>query len=251
MKFDELDKMMRPFETCVDHMVLPGINMVARLDGKGFTKLTKRLQFKKPFDLEFSKLMRYITRYLMNETGFKFVYGYTQSDEISLLFSIDEDTFGRKIRKLNSTLAGYASAAASIKAQELLVFDCRISQLPTIDLVKDYFSWRQSDATRNARIGYCYWTLRGKGYSARKATSIMDGWGKAAQNEYLFEQGINFNDVPMWQKGGIGFYYEDYIKEGFNPKTQEKTLTSRKSLKEDITLPIKDNYRNFIKKLYV
>lgn len=251
MKFDDLDTMMRPFETCADHYVLPGIHMVARLDGKGFTKLTKRLNFEKPFDKKFSDIMRHTTYYLMESTGFKFVYGYTQSDEISLLFAQDENTFGRKIRKLNSTLAGHASAAASIKAQEHLVFDCRISQLPTIDLVKDYFSWRQADATRNALIGYCYWTARDQGMSARKATSMMNGWGAASQNEWLFQQGINFNDVITWHKRGIGLYYEPYIKEGFNPITNEKVYAERVALIEDENLPMKEKYRNFVKNLYI
>lgn len=41
MKFDDLDARMRVFETVHDQCVLPGIFMVARLDGRSFTKLTK------------------------------------------------------------------------------------------------------------------------------------------------------------------------------------------------------------------
>jgi hypothetical protein len=41
MKFDELDARMRVFETAHDHSVLPGLFMVVRLDGRGFTRLTK------------------------------------------------------------------------------------------------------------------------------------------------------------------------------------------------------------------
>jgi tRNA(His) guanylyltransferase len=43
MKFDELDKKMRIYETAHDLCVLPGIYMVARLDGRGFTRLTKEI----------------------------------------------------------------------------------------------------------------------------------------------------------------------------------------------------------------
>jgi tRNA(His) 5'-end guanylyltransferase len=39
MKFDELDEKMRVFETTNDPVVLPGIYMVARLDGRSFTRL--------------------------------------------------------------------------------------------------------------------------------------------------------------------------------------------------------------------
>src|SRR5688500_14803201 len=43
MKFDDLDAKMRRFETAHDHCVLPGIFMVARIDGRGFTRLTKEV----------------------------------------------------------------------------------------------------------------------------------------------------------------------------------------------------------------
>ena len=41
MKFTALDEKMRAFETAHDHKVMPGIYMVARIDGRCFTKLTK------------------------------------------------------------------------------------------------------------------------------------------------------------------------------------------------------------------
>lgn len=41
MKFDELDAMMRAYETASDRHVEAGVYMVARIDGRSFTKLTK------------------------------------------------------------------------------------------------------------------------------------------------------------------------------------------------------------------
>ena len=50
MQFDELTRAMRVFETARPS-VLPGMHMVARLDGRSFTRLTKELhQFEAPFD---------------------------------------------------------------------------------------------------------------------------------------------------------------------------------------------------------
>ena len=43
MKFDDLDAKMRQFETAQDFYVLPGLFLVARLDGRGFTRLTKEV----------------------------------------------------------------------------------------------------------------------------------------------------------------------------------------------------------------
>src|SRR5689334_7140757 len=109
MQFDDLDRRMRVYETAHDHCVLPGIYIVARLDGRSFTRLTGEIcAFEKPFDEGFRDHMVAVARHLM-ACGFKVVYGYTQSDEISLLLHRTEDLFRRKERKLNSILAGEAS----------------------------------------------------------------------------------------------------------------------------------------------
>ena len=111
MIFDELDKQMRVYEQSLDQVLLPEIYMVARLDGRGFTRLTKEImQYEAPFDIRFRDSMLNTVKALM-ECGFKVVYAFTESDEISLLFAPDENAFGRKVRKYNSTLAGEASAS--------------------------------------------------------------------------------------------------------------------------------------------
>lgn len=247
MKFDELDDKLRLFETAHDHCVLPGIYMVARLDGRGFTKLTKDVhQFEAPFDVRFRDYMVETVQYLMAECGFRIVYGYTQSDEISLLFHPDEDSFGRKLRKFNSVLAGECSAKFSLLLGSLASFDCRVSQLPTRDLVIDYFRWRNEDAHRNALNSHCYWMLRKKGQSVGKATSALEGISVAAKNELLFQHGINFNELPNWQKRGTGIYWETYEKEAWNPKTETKVFAERRRLKIDFELPMRDEYSAFI-----
>src|SRR5215467_16217519 len=130
MKFDELDEKMRVYETALDHCVPPEMFMVARIDGRGFTRLTREVhQFKTPFDERFRDMMVATTEHLMN-CGFRVVYGYTESDEISLLFHRDETSFGRKTRKYNSILAGEASAKFSLLLGDVAAFDCRICELP-------------------------------------------------------------------------------------------------------------------------
>lgn len=246
MKFDELDEKMRVFETANDQYVLPETYIVARIDGRSFTRLTKELEkFEAPFDIRFRDLMVETTKHLMN-CGFKIVYGYTQSDEISLLFDLNEGAFGRKHRKLNSVLAGEASAKFSLMLGRVAAFDCRICELPNANLVVDYFRWRNEDAHRNALNAHCYWLLRSQGKNETVATSQMSGISVADKNELLFQNGINFNDLPTWQKRGMGFYWTQIDKEGFNPKTQEKTLVKRRDIKVDFDLPMRDEYDNFI-----
>ncbi len=242
MKFDDLDHKMRRFETAHDHCVLPGLHMVARLDGRGFTRLTKEVHaFDVPFDEIFRDHMTATVEHLM-QCGFRVVYGYTQSDEISLLLHRDEESFNRKLRKLNSVLAGEASAKFSARLGDVAAFDCRISQLPTLGLVADYFRWRQEDAHRNALNSHCYWLLRHEGQSVRAATSALHKLSVADKNELLFQRGINFNDLPSWQKRGVGLFWEGYEKVGLNPITGEQATAQRRRIKVELELPLRDEY---------
>lgn len=246
MRFDELDNKLRQFETSHDLHVMPDMYIVARLDGRGFTKKTKELWgLEAPFDIRFHEAMSTTVEYLMN-CGFKIIYGYTQSDEISLLFHKDEDTYKRKIRKINSVLAGEASGCFSLKMGEMASFDCRVSQLPNKKLVLDYFRWRHEDAHRNSLNAHCYWLLRGQGQTAKQATHFLSGKSLADKHELLFSNGINFNDLPDWQKRGVGFYWAETQKQGYNPQTGDTVLTSRRVITKEESLPLSDEYSNFI-----
>lgn len=175
MKFSELDNRLRVYETAHDFCVPPNIYMVARIDGRSFTRLTKEKQnFDRPFDVRFRDLMVETVKHLM-DCGFQVIYGFTESDEISLLFDINTTVFSRKTRKYNSILAGEASAKFSVLLGEVGAFDCRISQLPRKQDVIDYFRWRSEDAHRNALNAHCYWMLRNKNYSANEATKEIEG----------------------------------------------------------------------------
>lgn len=246
MKFDELDKKMRVFETASDVCVLPGMFMVARIDGRSFTRLTKEVcDFKAPFDERFRDLMVDTTASLMT-CGFKVLYAYTESDEISLLFGPDERIFGRKLRKYNSTLAGEASAQFSVRLGIAASFDCRISQLPSEELVVDYFRWRNEDAARNALNSWCYWTMRQQGASEQDAAQQIQGKSASQKNELLFQHGINFNEVPSWQKRGVGLYWESYDKKATNPATSKEVVVRRRRIRRDFSLPMKGKYGEFV-----
>jgi tRNA(His) guanylyltransferase len=249
MRFDELEKRMRIFETAHDHCVLPGLFMVARIDGRNFTRLTREIhRIEAPFDEQMRDSMVETTRHLL-QCGFRIMYGYTQSDEISLLLHPSDETFGRKLRKLNSILAGEASAKFSVLLGDVAAFDCRISQLPQIGDVADYFRWRSEDAHRNALNGHCYWMLRQQRKSVEAATTYLAGLSIAEKNELLFRNGINFNELPNWQKRGIGVLWEMYDKAGTNLLTGEAVVAVRRRVRVEFDLPMKDEYSAWIREL--
>ena len=220
--------------------------MVARLDGRGFTRLTKEVcKFEAPFDVRFRDLMTKTVEALM-DCGFKVVYGFTESDEISLLFAPEDNAFGRKVRKYNSTLAGEASVAFSLALGQAATFDCRIVPLPNIERVRDYFLWRQEDAHRNSLNSHCYWMLRKEGKSVQEATAMLEGQSVSYKNELLFSRGINFDKLPSWQKRGIGIWREQYEKEGFNLVTKKTEKAIRNRIHVEYELPLGQEYADLV-----
>ena len=246
MNFNTFDRRMRQYETIHDQCVLPEMHMVARLDGRSFTRLTRERQhFEAPFDEKFRDLMVETVLHLM-DCGFNVVYGYTESDEISLALHRNESSFGRKLRKLNSVLAGEASGRFSLLLGAVAAFDCRISELPTRALVVDYFRWRQEDAARNALNGHCYWLLRRQGHGKDEATQRLVGMKNNQKHDLLMASQINFNDLPAWQKRGVGIYRVSAPNSGTDPRSGEQVDTTRNVLKVDLELPKGDAYGQFV-----
>lgn len=249
MKFAALDERMRAFEQSLDQELDPALYLAARIDGRGFTRLTKEIcPFEAPFDAVFRDYMVETVRHLMT-CGFRVVYGYTQSDEISLLFHKDENSFGRRVRKYNSILAGEASAKFSVQLGMPAAFDCRMIPLPDVERVCDYFLWRQEDALRNALNAHCYWTLRKEGLAARTAAAQLEGQSTDYKVQLLLARGIRFDSLPAWQKRGVGLYFAQTEKEGFNPVTGERTNVCRSRIQTDSELPVHREYAEMIRRL--
>jgi tRNA(His) guanylyltransferase len=234
VKNDDLEDKMRELEWFHSLRVLPNVWPVIRVDGRGFTRLSEQ-HFERPFDLRFHDLMLETAQALLAELNG--VYAYTESDEISILLPADTDLFGREVEKLVSVSAGVASSTFSLALGSAAHFDSRVWVGPSAPHVVDYFRWRQSDASRCCLNGWCYWTLRNEGATAKVAAAALDGKSFSAKNELLFARGISFDDVPLWQKHGVGLYWVETVKEGLNPLTQQATLTKRRGIRVDKELP--------------
>jgi len=187
-------------QTCGIKM-LPRIPVIARLDGKGFSKFTKGL--KRPYDERLSKLMVETTKYLVKETNAN--CGYTQSDEITLVWYSDSFEskiyFDGRLFKMISDLASMCSVYFNRnltnylpeKSDKMPRFDCRVFNVPNVEEATNTFLWREQDATKNsismaAQSVYSHNQLNGKNGSDKQ--------------EMLFQKGINWNDYPNFFKRG-------------------------------------------------
>lgn len=133
----------------------PMLPIYARIDGRAFSSFTRGMQ--RPFDLSMTGAMIETTKHLVHATHARI--GYTQSDEISLVWLADEPGsdvfFSGKMQKMCSVLASMAAAkfATVIPAEyagRLPHFDARVFQLPTKDEAANTFLWRAMDARKNA-----------------------------------------------------------------------------------------------------
>lgn len=245
MKFDELDSAMRLFEQADDRPVAPGY-VVARIDGRSFTRLTKVTHdFEAPFDVRFRDYIVTTTTHLM-QCGFRVLYGYTQSDEISILISPEERCYQRRARKWISILAGEASAKFSIELDDPAAFDCRLCELPTEHDAVDYFRWRAEDARRNALNGHCYWALRKEGLNGYEASIQLVHLSRFGKLKLLSDRGIDFDTVPAWQKRGSAVVWSSRKQEGSDPRTGEEVVARRPILVSNYELPEGDQYSLFL-----
>lgn len=249
MGFNELEVKMRALEAEDDAAVAFGLYIIARLDGRGFTRLVRE-RFDTPQDERFRDLMVATTETLMQSAGLRVIYGHTQSDEISLLVHPIERAYGRKRRKLHSILAGLASARFSLGLDEPVCFDCRLVGLDRVAEVADYFYWRSADALRNARNAHCYWALRSKGLDPAEATEQIKGLTVAAKLALLErEGGVRFDELPAWQRYGVGVYWEPYAIEAPAPVTGMPIVELKRRLTVAMELPERQRYRDFVRSI--
>jgi hypothetical protein len=137
------------------YTVIPdGMYPVIRVDGHCFHTFTRKLQ--KPFDPNMVKAMCQATKKLVE--FFSACYGYTQSDEITIVLPKNSQDFGRKTHKLASLAAAIATAEfikymefyMGKKLTKLPVFDGRAFALMNEEELGYYQCFRQHDASRNA-----------------------------------------------------------------------------------------------------
>lgn len=246
MESDAFEARMRAGEYFHALRLLPGAWTVLRVDGRSFSRFTET-HFEKPFDARFRDFMVTTAQRLLEELHG--VYAYTESDEISVCFAPEWNLFDRELEKLVSLSASIAGATFALACGKPTYFDSRAWLGVNVAQVIDYFRWRQSDAARCALNGWCYWTLRQNGHSVSQATRRLEGVRPSDKHELLFAHGINFNDLPAWQKRGTGLYWETYAKEGYNPVTRQTVLAERRRIVANAELPMKDEYAAFLDNL--
>ena len=235
MKFDEFDARMRRLEAAHDRRFPPDGFVIARLDGRSFTRLTRKVLGLGPFSEVFRDHMVAVAKHCMG-MGYRVPLAYTESDEISLLVADAHQLYGGKARKLLSLLAGEASAVLSVRLGLTACFDCRALELSTVEEVVDYFRWRAEDAHRNAVNALCTQMLRGDGASPAAAQARLAMLSFDEKLELLLGRGIAFDAVDGWQRHGIALTWAALTIGGTDPRTGQAGFSRRRRVRVDLEL---------------
>ena len=199
--------------------------VIIRIDGKAFHTFTRG--FEKPFDKIMVKTMQETTKYLCeNIQGC--VFGYTQSDEITLVLvdykKLNSSAwFDYEVQKMCSIAASMATMAfnkyflqnsfdytirANIETgdkqypyqdaykhaiEKGAMFDARVFNIPKEEVTNCVY-WRQLDATRNS--------IQSVGQANFSHKELQNKTCNRIQDMLHEQKGINWNDYPTYLRRG-------------------------------------------------
>lgn len=227
MDTSNLAARMKGYEVIAKGQLIKRMPVAIRIDGKAFHTFTRG--FEKPFDFILIEAMQQTTKALCkNIQGC--VFGYTQSDEITLIL-IDYQTletdawFDNEVQKICSISASMATmyfnkffkeiahdfmltkglsenyTLTLLKAIEKgAMFDSRCFNIPKEE-VCNLIYWRQLDATRNS--------IQMVGQANFSHKQLQNKTCNMIQDMLHEQKGINWNDYPVVCKRGTAIIKKD------------------------------------------
>ena len=224
------DRMKGNYENRAKTYLVRRMPVVIRLDGKAFHTFTRG--FEKPFDKVMMQTMQQTTLKLCQEIQ-GCVFGYTQSDEITLVLvdynDINTDAwFDYSVQKMCSVAASMctlyfnkifaemvdvfiANSDVTPEEEKLekvynraiekgAMFDARAFNIP-VEEVTNCVLWRQQDATRNSISSLAQSKFSHKELQGKNSSQMQD---------MLMEKfGINWNNLTIPQKRGTAVLKKD------------------------------------------
>lgn len=220
--FDEFGNRMKLYENKARIYLEPKTPVIIRIDGKAFHTFTRG--FQKPFDEIFMEAMRETMKYLCeNIQGC--VFGYTQSDEITLVL-IDYQNensaswFNYNIQKCSSVAASMATMKFNTEFKSLAImepfrdqsergikindarlkaikkgamFDARAFNMPKNE-VANCILWRQTDAARNSTLMVGLHMFSQKQILGKSCSEIRE--------MLITERGVDWSKLPSYKRHG-------------------------------------------------
>lgn len=182
-----------------------GNHVVARLQGVEYEGIidSPEFGFEQPFDARFGKMMVRTASHLLGGDVCGH-FGYVEQLEFSMLMDFRTLTSRwTDASDLQSFLVALASSKMSLQVEDEALFTCNLYSFANADLVIAYFMWRQQEAYVTALNRYCIYVLS-KESSPETVANILEGLGPLEKEEILRQNGIEYSEVPAWQRRGAG-----------------------------------------------
>ena len=215
MEHSDLGKRMKTYESVSRHFLMRRTPVIIRLDGKAFHTLTRG--FDKPFDKILMQAMQETMHCLAQEVQ-GCVFGYTQSDEITLVLTDYKELntnayFDYNVQKLTSVCASIATREFIIAIANLtcndeekankyfnklanVAFDCRAFNIPVSEVCNNLV-WRQLDCIRNSKQMVAQANFSQKELQKKSCKKLV---------EMLKEKGIEWDAFPVDCQRGSSVY---------------------------------------------
>jgi len=270
---DQLGDRMKGYEQNSRITLTRRVPVIIRLDGKAFHTYTRGL--KKPFDRVLMTTMQNTMQYLCENIQ-NCVFGYTQSDEITLVMTdyktITTDAwFGNGVQKMCSVAASMATVAFNkFFAEEFAklaeetaeawnvsneeyayletlesklfkaIFDARVFSIP-VDEVCNCLIWRQQDATRNS--------IEAVGQANFSHNELHKKTCNQIQEMLWSERNINWNDFPIDCKRGACCWRVEESVPMTDPRNPENKINvTRRRWRIDREPPVFTQDRNYVER---
>lgn len=227
MDTSDLAKRMKEYEKAGQRYLTRRTPILLRLDGSHFHTFTKN--FKRPFDDVLIKTMQETAKFLC-ENIMGATIAYTESDEITV-FLVDykkitsQAWFDNRQNKIESIAASMCTMAFNkffaknvkefiynngenyeVNSEEYKLcevykravekgayFDCRAFNIPKEEVTNNFY-WRQLDASRNS--------IQMVGQANFSHKELQNKSCNDIQDMLMTQKGINWNDLPTYQKRG-------------------------------------------------
>lgn len=218
---DSLGNRMKAYEEVNERMLVANVPFIIRLDGVAFHTFTKK--FVRPMDDILADAMQKTMLSMCMDVPYC-KYGYTQSDEITLVCIIDDvknnsGFYGNRINKITTVTAAKATKyfnkhfydnvkkyekndkafenVTDLKVYEKKLFsaefDSRVFNIPEYD-IENNLIWRQQDAVRNS--------INALGHAHFSNDILKNKNTTQVQDMLMNEKKINWNNCCAYQKRG-------------------------------------------------
>ncbi|CAB4298280.1 unnamed protein product [Prunus armeniaca] len=199
-------------------ILMPSTWIVIRIDGCHFHRFSDVHEFVKPNDKQALNLMNACAVAVVKEFP-DIVFSYGVSDEYSFVLKKDSHFYQRQARFLPSKELKYPP-----------YFDGRAVCYPSVEILRDYLTWRQVDCHINNQYNTCFWELVKSGKSKSEAQNFLKGTQTGDKEKLLKQFGIDYHKLPaMFRQGSSIFWDKEDIT-----MMQEKEKPGGNSLKRVI-----------------